>query len=127
MGSCDYETVDVTAVDYAFEGVPDSVPAGTLAFELTNASEAEEHEMVVFRRADGVTQSFGEILNLPEEETEELIVFSAAAFAPPGESGATLADLDAGEYAMVCFIPVGGAEDGPPHFTAGMIKEFTVE
>ena len=32
-----------------------------------------------------------------------------------------------GEYAMVCFIPVGGAEDGPPHFTQGMVQEFIVE
>ena len=51
----------------------------------------------------------------------------AAAFAPPGEGGSTLAELSAGDYAMICFIPVGGGEDGPPHFTQGMIHEFTVE
>ena len=30
---------------------------------------------------------------------------------------------------MICFIPVGSpeVEDGPPHFTQGMIQEFTVE
>jgi hypothetical protein len=48
--------------------------------------------------------------------------------------------LEPGRYAMVCFIPVGftpevaaeaaasGTEpEGAPHFTEGMIAEFTVE
>jgi hypothetical protein len=119
--------VAVTGVDYAFEGVPETIPAGTVAFDFTNASETEEHEMIVFRKADGVTLSFEEIIQLPEEESEDKVVFASAAFAPPGGEGSTLASLDAGEYAMVCFIPVGGAEDGPPHFTQGMISTFTVE
>jgi hypothetical protein len=120
--------VEVTAVDYAFEGVPESVPAGTVAFKLTNDSEAgEEHEMVVFARAEGETRSFEELLALPEEESESAVIFGGAAFAPPGAESATLIDLTPGEWAMVCFIPVGGAEDGAPHFTQGMITEFTVE
>ncbi|MGH9084703.1 MAG: hypothetical protein ACRDYW_04570 [Acidimicrobiales bacterium] len=126
IGSCDFEGVDVTATDYAFDA-PDTVPAGTVALSLTNDSDAEEHEMIIFRRADGVDLSFEEILELGEEEAEDKIVFSGAAFAPPGETGSSLADLEAGDYAMVCFIPVGGAEDGPPHFTQGMLHEFTVE
>jgi hypothetical protein len=36
-------------------------------------------------------------------------------------------ELEPGEYVMVCFVSVGGAEDGPPHFTQGMKYEFTVE
>jgi hypothetical protein len=124
---CDFEQVDVTAVDYAFEDVPARITAGTVAFSMANASETEEHEMVIFRKGDGEELSIPELLELPEEETEERIVFKSAAFAPPGESGSTLASLDPGEYGMVCFIPVGGAEDGAPHFTQGMLQEFVVE
>jgi len=127
VGTCDFNSVDVSAVDYAFEGAPDTVAAGTVAFNLTNDSEGEEHEMVVLRRADGVDLTWAELLDLPEEEAMTNAEFKAAAFAPPGASGATLAELEAGDYAMVCFIPVGGGEDGPPHFTQGMIHEFTVE
>ena len=125
---CDFDTVDVNAVDYAFEGVPETIEAGTVAFALTNSTENdEEHEMVIFSKADGVTESFEDLLALPQEEVESKVVFAGAAFAPPGGEGSALAELAPGDYAMVCFIPVGGGEDGPPHFTEGMIQEFTVE
>ncbi len=127
VDACEFDTVDVTGVDYAFEDVPETIEAGTVAFKFTNAAESEEHEMIVFRRADGVTLGFEELLELGEEESAEMIEFKTAAFAPPGGEGATLAELDPGAYAMVCFLPVGGGEEGPPHFTQGMIQEFAVE
>lgn len=125
--ACAFETVDVTGIDYAFQGVPETIAAGTTAFAFTNGSDGEEHEMILLRKADGEALSFQEILALPEDEAMAKAQFVAAAFAPPGGEGSTLADLEAGSYAMVCFIPVGGGEDGPPHFTEGMFQEFTVE
>ena len=124
---CGFEEVAITAVDYAFGDVPTTLAAGQYSFKIRNQSEAEGHEAIVFRKADGVTQSIEEILNLPEEESESLIVFKGAAFAEPGQEGGTLTDLDPGAYGLVCFIPVGGGEEGPPHFTEGMFTEFTVE
>jgi hypothetical protein len=126
IGECGFETVAVSGVDYAFEGVPETIEAGTVAFDFTNESDAEEHEMLLIRKADGVAQSFEEILQLSEEESQSLVEFKGAAFAPPGESSGTLAELTPGDYAMICFIPVGG-QDGPPHFTEGMFTEFSVE
>ena len=123
--SCDFETASVTGVDYAFEGVPETLPAGTVAVEFTNASEEEQHEMVVFKKNDP-EMSVEELLEMPEEEAQSKITFAGAAFAMPGEEAATLLELEAGEYTMVCFVPVGG-EDGPPHFTEGMLAEFSVE
>jgi hypothetical protein len=124
---CGFETVDVTGIDYGYEGVPATIPAGTVAFSFTNASEGEEHEMLVIKKVEGVTQTFEEIANLPEEETEGMVEFKGAAFAPPGGESGALAELDPGSYAMICFVPTGGAEDGAPHFTQGMLTEFTVE
>jgi len=117
--------VEVAAVEYAFEDAPATVPAGTVAFKMSNEGE-EEHEMVVFARAEGETRSFQELVELPEGESDDAVRFVGAAFAPPGSDGVVIADLEPGDYAMVCFIPVGGAEDGPPHAAEGMLAEFTV-
>jgi hypothetical protein len=137
VGECQFGELAVTAVDYAFQGVPATLPAGTYAPELTNEG-SEQHEMIVFRKAPGVTEPIAELLELPEEEAGSKFVFAGAAFAPPGDSGAALVELEPGDYAMVCFIPVGsvgdappedseGDEGGAPHFTQGMVAEFTVE
>ena len=124
--SCDFESVSVEAVDYAFEGVPETLPAGTVAVDFTNSSEEEQHEMVVFKKNDP-DLTVEELMEMPEEEAETKITFAGAAFAEPGGEAATLLELEAGEYTMVCFVPVGGAEEGPPHFTEGMVAEFSVE
>lgn len=83
--------------------------------------------MAILQKADGVDLTWDEILALPEDEGESKTKFFTAAYAPPGENSSTLADLEPGDYIMVCFIPAGGAEDGAPHFTLGMRHEFTVE
>ena len=36
------------------------------------------------------------------------------------------ADDEPGSYVVSCFVPVGGAEDGAPHFMEGMTAEFEV-
>jgi hypothetical protein len=125
--TCEFDSVAVSGVDYAFEGVPATIEAGTVAFEFTNESDAEDHEMVVFRKEEGDTRSAEELLNDPAVQETGPGEFVAAAFAPPGAEGAALAELESGDYIMVCAIPVGGAEDGPPHFTQGMVAEFSVE
>jgi hypothetical protein len=126
IDACELDTVDVKAKDYAFEA-PDTIDAGSVAFSFTNTSTAEDHEMALLQKADGVDLTWDELLNLPEEEARTKTKFVGATFAPPGGEGSTLATLEPGAYAMVCFIPVGSGEDGPPHFTQGMIHEFTVE
>lgn len=147
----DSETVEVTAINYEFEGLPDTVEAGT-TFEMTNDSEDEAHEMVAILLPEDETRSVEELLALPEEELGELaqIEPSFVLMAGPGEEAeAVLGDgtlTEPGRYLFACFIPVGadpdevltppdstGAEGppdvagGPPHFTEGMFAEVTVE
>ncbi len=130
---CDAEAkAEVTAVDYAFEGAPDEVRAGEVAFLFTNNGE-ELHEMVLLRKKDDTEQSFDEILELPEEEGQELVEGKGGMFGFPGSVRANWVDLEAGEYTMVCFIPVGSTPDageeggdGPPHFVEGMRRDFEV-
>jgi hypothetical protein len=130
--NCSFEhSAEVTAVDYGFEGAADTLPAGETAFRLENGGN-EMHEMVVARKADGVTESWDELLAMPEEESESKVEFAGGAFAPTkGAISLAVMDLAPGDYVMACFIPTGSVDgeegSGPPHFTEGMVHEFTVE
>jgi hypothetical protein len=132
VGECAEREMEVTAVDYAFEGLDDEVEAGTVGITLKNEGE-EFHEIIVFRKNDDTTESFDEILEMEDEGAiESLVEQRGATFAPPGGESSGLFELDAGEYIAICFIPVGSTPDaeseseGPPHFTQGMKAEFTV-
>lgn len=123
--TCDGEKLDLVAVDYGYEDVPDELSAGRHIVSLANASDVEEHEAIVLRKADGVSASAQELFQLPEEEVESMI--SPVAYLHAGnEREAWVVDLDPGEYVIACFLPVGGDEEAPPHIAEGMLAEFTV-
>lgn len=120
--------LDVTAVDYEFEGIPDEIPAGTAEVTFTNDG-ADDHVLVVFRFNDDAT--LDEILQLSEAEAEERVTIVGEVFAPTGASETGTIELDEpGRYAAICPIPVGAHGDtegtGPPHFVEGMAQEFEV-
>jgi hypothetical protein len=132
LETCGWATVGVDAADYSFAGLPDQLDAGVVSFELTNGG-TEVHEMVLLRKNDGVTESFDELLTLPEEEAmEKVTMVGLAGPVPPGEAGYAVVDLDAGEYLAACFIPVGTLSfdgpppEGPPHMMQGMVHRLTV-
>lgn len=116
------EVVPVTAVDFAFEGLPAEVPAGAVSFELTNEGESA-HEMVMFKLGEGV--DLDALLAAEEEPSEEEAQDVGSTFAPPGEGGAYLnaEDLEPGTYAVVCFIP---GPEGKAHYELGMKTTFKV-
>jgi len=140
--------LEVGMVDYAFAGLPESVPAGT-RLTVTNISEAELHEVVAFRLADDEERSVAELAGLPPDELlaalgEPHTVLLAAPGGPtiPAVGDGILAEP--GRYALFCFIPTGADIDeyltaaatsdgppqvdgGPPHFVHGMHAELTVE
>lgn len=132
LDACGWGSVAVDAADYSFSGLPDELDAGTVSFELTN-SGTEMHEMVLLRKNDGVAESFDELLALPEEQAmAKTTMVALAGPVPPGLPTYAVADLAAGDYMAVCFIPVGTASfdgpppQGPPHLTQGMTHELTV-
>ena len=61
--------VAVHAVDYGYQGVPGTLTAGETRFSFTNDSQAESHEMTLFRINDGVRESFDQIL--AEDEAQQ--------------------------------------------------------
>ncbi|HET9772629.1 MAG TPA: hypothetical protein VFS16_17165 [Acidimicrobiia bacterium] len=147
--------VAVHAGDYAFKGVPATLPVGEHRISFTNDSQAEAHQMELFRLNDGVKESFEQILAEDEareaqlEQQEQAAGQEPAAPNPPAEPapppapkmtyfGGTgagpgeaarmdlIGNLPAGRYGVVCFLPVAGDEAGTPHYKKGMKAEFTV-
>ena len=140
LEECPFETVEITGVDYAFEGVPASVGTGQLALDFTVAEGGEPHEMVVVRINDDVEAPIEEIAAQPFEQVAQQVQFLGRAFGLPGESDPLFLSVEEpGRYGLVCFLPVGStaesleemegppAEDAPTHFSQGMFAEFTVE
>jgi hypothetical protein len=132
--------VDVVGTDYAFSDVGTDL-TGPVTFAFRNEG-TDLHEMVIVRKNDGVTTSFEELLALPEDEAFEQVQFVGQTMAEAGQTAPDmLTATDPGEYLMVCFIPQGMTTipsldpnasgppdlgDGPPHFTLGMLQEFTI-
>jgi hypothetical protein len=122
---CDLQRVDIGAVEYQYQNAPDQLKAGRVSFALQNKG-VEDHEMVLFRRADGETASFEELSQLPEDQLFSKVTFTGVAFGKPGTTSYAAMDLEPGTYFLVCFIPQGGSEDAPPHFMGGMQHTLTV-
>ncbi|HSP03834.1 MAG TPA: hypothetical protein VLR27_10055 [Acidimicrobiales bacterium] len=140
------EVVEVTAVDWAFEGLPASVEAGT-KLSLTNEGE-EPHELVAMRIPDEETRPISELMALPEDELfpifgdGEPAAVILAATGTTDTPGPVVGDgtlTEPGRYAIVCFLPVGADDsildpeadgppesDAPPHVSQGMFAELTV-
>ena len=116
----------MTAADYHFIGVPDTLAAGDYQFDLTNTGE-EFHVLVIVQRKPGVT-SLRRAAAGPAAESKVTALLAVAA--PPGVPATGSVRLEPGEYLVLCPIPVGTSGDtegtGPPHFTAGMQQVLTV-
>jgi hypothetical protein len=130
LAECGYDQLEATGVNYEYEGLPETLPAGTVAVTFTNEGD-ELHEIGVARINDDVTLPVEQVLAMPEEQVFSMITFTGAAFAAPGESDTTFLRMEPGRYGAACFIPQGSTHEtegtGPPHFTLGMFAEFTVE
>jgi hypothetical protein len=127
--TCPGTAVDVDAVDYKFQGIPASLPAGTAKIKFTNGSPKEDHEIAIARllpageRVDPI-----KIFKMSDKKAAKDVDLDSAVFryAAAGDVDHTVAQLEPGTYVYGCFIPVGGKENGAPHFMKGMYGTFTV-
>jgi hypothetical protein len=147
------EVVEVVGVEYAYQGMPTSVPVGT-SLALRNEG-IEFHELAVARVGDDVTESTEELLAMGEAAITSgkvELIGDPPPGAVPGETSELMTSLEReGRYVIVCFIPQGfipevlaelGVTEGmaqedwppeakailsnPPHVVAGMFQDFTV-
>ena len=149
-GNSDAEptTVEVTAVDYGFEGLPETVAAGS-TFTLVNDSSVELHELVAIRLPDDEKRSADDLVKLPPEELAGFFpLVETVIIAPPEAEGFAVEGVgtltEPGRYLIICAIPTGANPDeymaaaaaaeggppqvagGPPHLAMGMYGEITV-
>lgn len=145
--------VAVTAVDFGYENLPDSVLAGT-RLTLANTAPSELHEIVAILLPDDETRTASELMSLPPEDMGSLFAGQPATvlLTPPGGGAddqiAAVGDgtlSEPGRYLMLCAIPTGVSTDvyltaaaesgggppeieggGPPHLAHGMWAELTV-
>jgi hypothetical protein len=142
--------VEVVAFDYGYNGIPDTVEAGTV-FTLVNTAPAELHEFVALRLPDDETRPVSALVTLPIEELGAILAVEPAAvlLALPdgGQMIPAVGDgtlTEPGRYAIICMIPEGAdpqgyldaaaasqggppeVEGGPPHIALGMFAEVTV-
>ncbi|HXK34843.1 MAG TPA: hypothetical protein VNM91_12615 [Dehalococcoidia bacterium] len=121
--------VAIDMTEYAFSLDRTSAP-GNVAFRVTNSGD-EGHEFVLFRiTADGDPDAILEQLRSGSEDESTFESMEFVAFDGPYEPGEEdvvvfTEDLQAGSYALVCFVPAEGA--GAPHAALGMAELMTIE
>lgn len=152
-GAADGDVVKVVGVEYAFVGLPSSVPVD-IRLGFDNAG-SEFHELALARIADHATESAEELVAMGDaafREGKVELLPDAVLVANPGEqSEGSLALQLAGRYLAICLVPQGmvpsvltelgvtenmAPSDWPPeaqailgnptHAALGMVQEFTV-
>ena len=114
--------VNVQAKDYSFEA-PDTIPAGATTIRLTDEGK-ELHHVQLLKLTEGKTYE-----DLGKEMKGEPPMWAVPVGGPnspiPGAASVseTSLQLEAGEYALVCFIP---SPDGKPHLMKGMSRKLVV-
>jgi uncharacterized cupredoxin-like copper-binding protein len=121
------QTISMT--EFAFDGAPDTLPAGETTMEVVNEGE-QLHLMAIVSEetmtAEQVEQSLSGTplplaLAFPGSDggMGELL---------PGDSGWVTLDLDPGVYVLTCFVfDQSGGGFGKAHTELGMSHAFTVE
>ena len=95
-----------------------------MRINFTNTGQESHHAQFV-RLNEGVTmEQFQGALQQAPEAAFTLVTFEGGP-APigPGDSAEVVADLGAGQYVLLCFVP---DPDGVPHLAKGMIRPVTV-
>jgi hypothetical protein len=136
--------VDVRAVDYAFHGVPDSIPSGWTTFRVRNDGR-HVHLLELARLPEGVTaqdwhDGFETIRTLTRQlragaiDTSALVArrpeWAGAAegvgglgYLAPGRTASLTTRLEPATYALTCYVRT---PDGRRHWERGMERALTV-
>jgi hypothetical protein len=130
--SCGYNQVQVTGVDYEFQGLPKTLPAGKTAIQFTDAG-AELHMLDLFRIK--TKDSLKKLLALPQKDLGKKVQdLGSADVTTLGGTAYVFADLKGGRYGAACFFPVGATSlaalqnsKGAPHWKEGMYQEVKVQ
>lgn len=112
-------TLQIDALDYAFDPADFEVEAGVVTFEVDNVGE-EAHELAFL--PGGGEVPFTEDGVPDEDALAEAGAFELEAFGPGQTCNATY-DLEPGDYTIFCIVET---EDGTTHYELGMSGTLTV-
>ena len=113
--------VRVTGEDFRFDA-PDVIPAGLTEFRFLNKGPSLHHMTIVKLGANKTIDDLRAAFANPGPPPAWAKIMGGPNAADSGvESNATLM-LEPGNYALVCFVDLGG----PPHFAKGMIRRLRV-
>ncbi len=115
VANCGFPVLDVSAIDYQFEGISGPLTAGAYVVEFTNNAPAEHHELVLSQVDAGVNFPLKKLLALSSEGSASRVVRVGAAFAEPGDTETLVVFLEPGRYIYACFIDVGTTSGGDEH------------
>ena len=121
-GAGERNVVTVTASDYAFDA-PAEVPAGLTTIRLVNRGPSLHHIQLVKLAAGKTTADLLAALKAGGPPPS-WIAFAGGPNPPePGSTTSATVPLEAGTYAMICFVPDSA---GTPHVMKGMARTLTV-
>jgi hypothetical protein len=113
--------VRVTGADFTFDA-PDVIPAGLTEFRFLNKGPALHHMQLLKLEGGKTVEDLRAALANPGPPPAWVKQVGGPNAAAPGlESNATLM-LEPGNYALICFVDIGG----PPHFMKGMVRPLRV-
>jgi hypothetical protein len=116
--------VVVTATDYAFQA-PDSVSAGLEMFHLVNQGPSLHHVQLVQMDSGKTLADLMAALKNPGPPPAWVHFLGGPNAVPPTgvDTAVAYAILEAGNYALLCFVPDSA---GRPHLALGMARPLTV-
>ena len=133
-GETDGEAIEVSAIDFAFEGLPEEIPGGNVTVHLANEGKAP-HEIAFINigdeaNAEGFFDDFGPVIQGGAPWPDYVSNVAGANEAEPGDDFTATYQLAPGTYMVFCAL-TGTPEDpeseeAPPHFTQGMQQLVTV-
>jgi hypothetical protein len=115
--------VRVTGEDFKFDA-PATIQAGLTEFRFLNKGPAIHHMALLKLEGGKTLEDLKSVLANPNHGPPPAWITELGgpnAPAPGLESNATI-NLEPGNYALICFVDIGG----PPHFMKGMVKGLQV-
>lgn len=113
--------VRVTGEDFKFDA-PDIIPAGLTEFRFLNKGQALHHLAILKLNGGKTVDDLRAALANPGPPPSWVKEFGGANAPVPGEESNATLNLTPGNYALICFVDIGG----PPHFAKGMVRALRV-
>lgn len=114
--------VTVIATDYSFDA-PAELPGGLTTFHLVNKGPSIHHIQLVKFGEGKTMDDFAAALKAGGPPPKWVTMEGGPNPAELGDTATTMVKLEAGNYAMLCFVP---GPDGVPHVAKGMVRPLKV-